>query len=317
MGPSSDQIQLVMNINPQDSVRQLILMDFDIDTLSPDEATEFVLTMEEITETYISALERSSKRYLKKYKSSSDLQVSSDSNTDTLSKSKVVSQDEIYSAAFDAWTSVAWKLGFPLPVQQEILFAFTVGPLEAIISGFCWVEDEEEAKDIAQQYLDQIKLRRDSWLEEGYTTTVEIESSNHEKDLIEFVGLSELLTSDARVSHSNGYLRESQQLLGVSLRIERRPDQCVIFDTSPFASVAANEFGMRSVALVGPYPRYELMAADTSATSVDEFTAMNIRRLFGERVYDQPELDIELDMKDRKPENNRPVKTKYKWAGDE
>mmetsp|Transcript_14684 Transcript_14684/g.16516 ORF Transcript_14684/g.16516 Transcript_14684/m.16516 type:complete len:1641 (+) Transcript_14684:420-5342(+) len=353
--PSSDQIQLVMNMNPQDSVRQLILMDFDIDTLSPDEATEFVLTLEEITETYISALERSSKRYLKKNKSSSDLQVSSDSNTDTLSKSKVVSQDEIYSAAFDAWTSVAWKLGYPLPVQQEILFAFTVGPLEAIISGFCWVEDEEEAKDIAQQYLDQIKLRRDSWLEKGYTTTVEIESSNHEKDsiplvkvmpditdwikslravemgcgivthleddqmkvLIEFAGLSELLPSDARVSHSNGYLRESQQLLGVSLRIERRPDQCVIFDTSPFASVAANEFGMRSVALVGPYPRYELMAADTSATSVDELTAMNIRRLFGERVYDQPELDIELDMKDRKPENNRPVKTKYKWAGDE
>jgi beta-phosphoglucomutase-like phosphatase (HAD superfamily) len=350
--PTSEQIQLMMNINPQDAVRQLIIIDFDIDELTFEEATEFELTMEEITETYISALERSSKKYLKKYKISSGSQVSSDSDGDTTSNSNDVSQDEIYSAAFDAWTSVAWKLGFPLPDEQEIQFALTVGPFEAIIGGFCWTEDEEEAKDIAQQYLNQIKLRRDIWLEKGYITTMELASNNPEQDsiplvkvmpdvsdwiqslravemgcgvvthleddqmkiLLEFVGLSELIPSDNRVSHSNGYLRESQQLLGISLRIERRPDQCIVFDTSPFTSVAAREFDMRSVALIGPYPRYELMTADTTATSVDELTAMNIRRLFGENVYDQPELET---MEDRVAETTRPVKTKYEWAGDE
>ena len=53
---------------------------------------------------------------------------------------------------------------------------------------------------------------------------------------------------------------------------------------------------MRSVALVGAYPRYELLNADTSASSVDELTALNIRRLFGERVYDQPELDTQIPL---------------------
>jgi hypothetical protein len=41
---------------------------------------------------------------------------------------------------------------------------------------------------------------------------------------------------------------------------------------------------------------------------------MNIRRLFGENVYDQPELET---MEDRVAETTRPVKTKYEWAGDE
>ena len=57
-----------------------------------------------------------------------------------------------------------------------------------------------------------------------------------------------------------------------------------------------NRYDMRSVALVGAYPRYELLNADTSASSVDELTALNIRRLFGERVYDQPELDTQIPL---------------------
>lgn len=48
---------------------------------------------------------------------------------------------------------------------------------------------------------------------------------------------------------------------------------------------------MRCASLVGAYPRYELLSADTAAVSFDELTAMNIRRLFGERVYDQPLLE--------------------------
>jgi len=350
--PPLEQIQLMSNMYPKDAVRQLILMDYDIDELDPDDAVEFELTLEEICDTYTSALERSSQKYLQKYKISS--QVASSPDTGTSQKSKEISQDEIYSASFDAWTSVAWKLGFSLPVQQEIQFALTVGPIEAIIGGFCWTESEEEAEDIAQQYLDQIKTKRDSWVQQGYITTVEIESSrNTEKEdipfvrvmpdithwitslkavemgcgvvthleddqmkiLLEFAGLSELLPSDNQVSNSNGYLRDSQQLLGISLRIERRPDQCVVFDTSPFTGVTAHEFDMRSVALVGPYPRYELMSADTSASSVDELTAINIRRLFGERIYDQPELDTQIQQPLDTP--GRQVKTKTQWAGDE
>ena len=69
---------------------------------------------------------------------------------------------------------------------------------------------------------------------------------------------------------------------------------------------------MRSVAMVGPYPRYELLAADTSASSFDELTAMNIRRLFGERVSDQPMFE----QQNTQPDTTKRTKTKYKWADD-
>ena len=347
--PPLEQIQFMSKLKPQDAVRQMIMLDFDINELDEEEALEFELTLKEIIETYTSALGKSSQRYLAKY----NLSRFSKASDAGASQSNEVSQDEIYSASFDAWTAVAWKLGFPLPVQEEIQFALTVGPKEAILGGFCWTESEEEAEDIAKQYLSQIKTKRDGWIEKGLTTTVQIQNSNAEKEdlplvrampdvstwiqslqavemgcgvvtylekdqmstLLRFVGLSELLPESVRVSNSNGYLRESQQLLGVSLRIERRPDQCVAFDTSPVASVAAHEHDMRSVALVGAYPRYELLNADTSSSSVDELTALNIRRLFGERIYDQPEVDTETmyPLDAGKPQ----VKTKTQWAGDE
>jgi len=349
--PPIEQIQPMAKLYPKDAVRQLLLLDYDINDLDPEDMVEFELTVEEIIETYTSALEKSSEQYLAKYNLLTDRTQSSKAGLSQ--NSKEVSQDEIYSASFDAWTSVAWKFGFPLPIMQEIQFALSVGPKEAIIGGFCWTDSEEEAEDIAQQYLNQIKIKRDEWHQRGLITTVEIESSSSEEEdmplvkaihdvtewiqslqavemgcgvvthledyqmntLLEFAKLSEQLPLGNRVSNSNGYLRDSQQLLGTSLRIERRPDQCVVFDTSPFASVAAHEFDMRSVALVGPYPRYELPAADTTASSVDELTALNIRRLFGERIYDQPELETQT----MQPLDNtsRQVKTKTQWAGDE
>jgi beta-phosphoglucomutase-like phosphatase (HAD superfamily) len=224
----------------------------------------------------------------------------------------------------------------------------TVGPQEAILEGFLWTDLEEEAETIAKQYLDQIKTKRDGWIKQGYITSVQVEAKSAdevgeiplvrvmpgvvewiqslrkvemalgvvsylEEDqmriLLNYAGLSDLLPQDVCVSHSNGYPTDSQQLLGAALRIERRPDHCVAFDTSPYGSVAAHDVEMRSVSLVGPYPRYELTSSDTTSSSIDELTAMNIRRLFGERVYDQPELD----MKSRQPETNKRIKTAYAW----
>jgi beta-phosphoglucomutase-like phosphatase (HAD superfamily) len=338
--PTIDRIQMVTNLSPQEAVPQLLLMDYDVDDL----------TLQEITQTYTEALKKSSHKYLQQYNISPKKE-SSVSGNSSADKSKDVSSDDIYRAAFDAWTNISWKRGFPPPDQEQVQFAMTVGPQDAIINGFEWTAKEEEAEAIAKEYLDQIKTKRDDWVKKGYVTTVKIETSIAETEelplvqvipgtvdwikslrkvemgcgvvshleedqmriLLSFAGLSDVLPHDVRVSHSSGYQRDSQQLLGAALRIERRPDHCVAFDTSPHASVAAHDNDMRSVSLVGPYPRYDLLSADMTATSCDELTAMNIRRLFGERVYDQPELD----MKSRQPETNRRVKTKFDWGDDD
>jgi beta-phosphoglucomutase-like phosphatase (HAD superfamily) len=334
--PEPGRIQLVMNMNPSDAVLQLLSMDLNVDES----------TLRTITETYTEGLKKSLKKYLSAYGRSRESQSSSSPKDNSSGrKSKNLSEDEIYQTAYDAWTSIAWKEGFSMPGQEQIQYAMTVGPEQAILTGFRWTDSEDEAKKISQQYLDQIKVKLDDWKKRGYTVGIEkkevtveplpkvrvlpgvgdwIKSlhkvemgcgvvshleQDHVKILLEYAGLSDLFSEDVRVSHSNGYQRDNQQLLGAALRIERRPDHCVAFDTSPYASVAAHDVDMRSVSLVGPYPRYELLSADTSAVSIDELTAMNIRRLFGERVYDQPMLE---DLQNR-PETKKRVKTKYEW----
>jgi beta-phosphoglucomutase-like phosphatase (HAD superfamily) len=109
--------------------------------------------------------------------------------------------------------------------------------------------------------------------------------------LLRYAGLDKLLPPDRRVTATNGYKDVVQQLLGAALRVERRPDHCVIFDSSPCASKAAIENDMRNVNLIGPFPKYEMLSADSTASSFDELNAMNIRRLFGERIYDQPQTE--------------------------
>jgi beta-phosphoglucomutase-like phosphatase (HAD superfamily) len=315
--PTPDQIQLTMNMGANDSVRRLMGWTYNFNN-------EQINT---ISQTYEEALKKASLKYLEAYSmniESVDVPQAKQEPT-----SVDVSADELYEAAFDAWAKVADHFSFRPPIQEEVIFAMSVGPEEAIISGFRWADDVVEANRIAANYLEEIKLKRAQWHRKGLSTTTIPEAGindaetiplvkvmpgveswirslhqvemgcgveSHLEDdqiaiLLEHAGLSELLPVDKRVSCEKGYDRDSQQMLGVALRIERRPDHCVVFDSSPYANTAAQEIEMRCVSLVGPYPRYELLSADTSAFSFDELTAMNIRRLFGDRVYDQPMLD--------------------------
>ena len=331
--PASDEIELTINLSAADAVRRLLGWKYNF---NGEQITE-------ITSTYEQALKESSKKYLDLY--NIPVETVNQPATAKTDESDGITADMLYQAAFDAWTTLAWKDGRTLPDQDQVQFAFTVGPEEAVVNGFEWTDDYTEAAAIAQQYRDQLKGKRDAWKKAGYMTSSSVEAHNVveekmplvsivngvsewigsleevemgcgvasylERDqmdiLIKFANLDDLLPADKRVSLNNGYDRESQQMLGVALRIERRPDHCVIFDSSPYANSAGQEVDMRSVSMVGPYPRYELLSADTSAFSLDELTALNIRRLFGERVYDQPMLD----MKQNQPEVVRKTMTKY------
>ena len=92
--------------------------------------------------------------------------------------------------------------------------------------------------------------------------------------LLEQASLDDLLGH--RVSPSKCYPTFPNKLLGAALRMERRPACCVLFDCTPYGSVAAHDVEMQSGSFVGAYPRYELLAADSTAASFDLLTAMNI-----------------------------------------
>jgi beta-phosphoglucomutase-like phosphatase (HAD superfamily) len=252
------------------------------------------------------------------------------------------SMDEIYKVAFNAWTVTAAKLNMPAPDDEQIQFAMTVGPEEAIATGFGWTDIPEQITRVAAIYKDEVGKLRKSWktqtsdkfhqnsertqapqmirINDGgakwISSLLNVEMQcgivsylEHEQVdiLMEQAGLAELIPPDKRVSSSNGYVTDKDQILGVALRLERRPDHCALFDTSPYASVAAHDVEMRSVSLITSFPRYELLSADMTTSSFDGLTAMNIRRLFGERVYDQPLADSQQIQ----PETQRRTKTKY------
>jgi beta-phosphoglucomutase-like phosphatase (HAD superfamily) len=195
------------------------------------------------------------------------------------------SADEIFQAAFDAWTVVARKAGFALPDYEQVQFAMSVGPEEAILVGFEWTNDPIEAATISQSYKDALQTYRSKW-QTGGSSTFSSEAASPpklkeneaplctvipgaakwvksfldnemqcgmmsylERDqvdvLLEYAGLSSLFGPDKRVTSTSGYNRERQQMLGVALRIERRPDHCVVFDASPYAAAEAHDVGMK------------------------------------------------------------------------
>ena len=338
--PPPDQLELAMKMFPKEAISRLF-------GWTSDESI-----IEKICATYDSALKNISQQYLQKYGLKSDFvlfpyQVASSSN---VSPKKEPLNADVFQAAFGAWTEVAKKNGYKLPEEDEILFAMSVGPEEAVISGFEWADpdDSELVAKIVDAYRTELKSYRSKWESQGIETgrpkptpsedkvpmftvvpgvekwvrsllDVEMQCAvvtyfNREQldTLLEVAGLSDLFARDKRVSSSNRYARDVDQLLGAVLRLERKPDHCAVFDSSPYASVAAHDVEMRSVSIIGAFPRYELLTADSTAASFDELTAMNVRRLFGERIYDQPLEDVEQ----ADPQIRRQPKTQYRW-GDE
>jgi beta-phosphoglucomutase-like phosphatase (HAD superfamily) len=257
------------------------------------------------------------------------------------------SADDIFRAAFDAWTATANKAGLPLPDSDQVQFALSVGPEDAIVTGFQWASEDEEVSDLLKSYMEELSVRR-TWarVSSGKNVSaatgmdsipmfkatpsaakwvkslldVEMQCgiiSYLDRDqvdvLLEQAGLSHLIARDKRVSATSGYNRDSYQMLGAALRLERRPDHCVVFDSSPYSSVAAHDVEMQSVCIIGPFPRFDLLSADTATSSFDDLSAMNIRRLFGERIYDQPMVDTQA----AQPEVRRKTKIRTRFWDDE
>lgn len=97
------------------------------------------------------------------------------------------------------------------------------------------------------------------------------------------------------MSAETGYETESQEFLGASLRIQKPPDHCMVYDTSPSATIAAHDSDMRFVALNNVYPSYELSGSDLIVKTYQELNLQNVRKLFGDRDYD---LEVEQEVDD-------------------
>jgi beta-phosphoglucomutase-like phosphatase (HAD superfamily) len=333
--PTLEQVQLAMDMTAEDAVRKIFGW------------TGNEIELQRAASEFREELKRVSDNYVRKH--NLDLKPTPVASSQNTQQGPSVSADDMYQAAFNAWSATASRYGFVWPIPGQVIYAMSVGPEEAIASGFGWADTQERLNEILEAYKEELAKQRikygfgetkatataekssepaippvqvnagaAKWIRslldvEMQCATISYLDRMQVNVLLEFAGLSDLIASDKRVSIGDGYNRDSQQMLGAALRVERRPDHCVVFDASPYASIAAHDVEMRNVAMIDPYPRYELLSADQTSSGFEELTAMNIRRLFGERIYDQPMLD----MQQTEPVTKKKQKTKFFWEGDD
>ena len=255
--------------------------------------------------------------------------------------------------AKDAWFILARTHGFPKPQKGLISQALRVGPDEAVMTVFGWAKNAREKLDLVRSYyeifngkLDRSKLRQGSSVSskapdaeltpvqvidgavKWVSSLVNVEMSCGivsflERDVVDMIlkqtGFSHLISSDKIITASDIYSRDDQQLLGAAIRLERKPDHCILIDSTPEMCVTAREMEMKSVAMPGIYRLFELVAADTTARDFDTLTPTSIRRLFAERENQEPLLLSEVV----RPIKRRKVKTRFvdendrEWDSDE
>mmetsp|Transcript_465 Transcript_465/g.966 ORF Transcript_465/g.966 Transcript_465/m.966 type:complete len:147 (+) Transcript_465:4324-4764(+) len=107
-------------------------------------------------------------------------------------------------------------------------------------------------------------------------------------------GLAEYFPPGKRVSSDSNYESERSELLGATLRLEQRPDRCVIFDNTPHSANEAHEVCMKSVSFVDHYMRYELLTADFSVGYARDLDLITFVKLFDERTDFEPELELDV-----------------------
>jgi len=122
--------------------------------------------------------------------------------------------------------------------------------------------------------------------------------------ILETTGLDTIFPPDKRVSATNFYASQSQEFLGAALRLERRPDYCAVFDTTPSSAAAAHQVDMQSICRIGSYKNYDLLGADLTFKYFTQLQTQVLRGLFTDNKLDEPQTEIQ----DIKPET-RPSTT--------
>lgn len=127
-----------------------------------------------------------------------------------------------------------------------------------------------------------------------FALTTHLDSSQLDA-ILNVSGLVDYFPADRCVSSNSNYENERSELLGAALRLEQRPDQCIVFANSPNSANEAHEVLMKCVSFVNHYARYELLTADMSIGFVGDLELNNLVKLFDKREDLEPLLELDVD----------------------
>ena len=214
--------------------------------------------------------------------------------------------DEAYGLVFDfddvivdtralqriAWQNVATMEGLPYP-SIERGHMFEMRPERAAMHVLQWTQNMQRAQElawlVATEYAKQIHNIDTplsgvvEWLEIMNKTNVPCAlvtaiDKTTATNILEKMNLRHYF--GALVTADDDMETIAQRYLSAAIKLNRPPNQCVVFGSTPAAMAAAHNCTMRCVAVIGPHTAPQLRSADLTISTMTELSVMNIRRLF-------------------------------------
>ncbi|XP_057781193.1 5-amino-6-(5-phospho-D-ribitylamino)uracil phosphatase, chloroplastic [Salvia miltiorrhiza] len=196
-----------------------------------------------------------------------------------------------------AWEQLASEEGKEIPnddnVQRFLLYAGADHVLRKVL---LWEKDEDDVdrlkSRLSQLYYDNlIKFSEPveglkEWLDALSTSRIPcaVVSSLDRKNMVDTLqrmGLKNYF--QAVVSEEDGMESLAHRFLSASVKLDRKPSKCVVFEDDPRGITAAHNCTMMAIALIGTHPAYDLGQADLAVASFNELSVINLRRLFAHK----------------------------------
>jgi len=190
-----------------------------------------------------------------------------------------------------AWRNLAEEENLKWPMHERPLHG---GHPERIVTDVLrWTNDRNRAKKLSARmselYTEEFRKCSEplpgvrEWLTALQSVRVPcaLACTLPRRDIEEALERMQLRTLFRAVTdEADGMELPSQRFLCSALKLERPPNRCVVFESTPTGITGAHNASMKAVAVMGVHRGYELIQADLTVANMSELAIMNIRRLF-------------------------------------
>ncbi|XP_051142386.1 5-amino-6-(5-phospho-D-ribitylamino)uracil phosphatase, chloroplastic isoform X2 [Andrographis paniculata] len=207
-----------------------------------------------------------------------------------------------------AWEQLASEEGKEIPDDENVQrLMLAAGADHVLHKVLLWGKAEDDIDRLnarlSQLYYDNLlKLSEPieglkEWLDAVATSRIPcaVVSSLDRKNMVnalERMGLEK--SFQAIVSEEDGMESIAHRFLSSSVKLDRKPSKCVVFEDDPRGITAAHNCTMMAVAMIGAHPAYDLGQADLTVASFNELSVINLRRLFAHKGSSFMELQKQV-----------------------
>jgi beta-phosphoglucomutase-like phosphatase (HAD superfamily) len=220
---------------------------------------------------------------------------------------QTMAPDEAYGLIFDfddvivdtralqraAWQNVATAENLRYP-EIERAHMFEMRPERAAMHVLQWTQSMQRAQELAWLVATEYSAMIQNDIETPLPGVVEwlsvMSKTNVPCALVTAIdkttatGILEKLSVrqyfGALVTADDDMETIAQRYLSAAIKLNRPPNQCVVFAATPAQCAAAHNCTMRCVAVIGTHTAPQLRSADLTISSMTELSVINLRRLF-------------------------------------